>query len=87
MRALLAVCPLDRFRDSADTAAERRVLNPEASSPEGPLVKDGKLYYAEYGAHKVSLWDGATNQVFWSKEGCGPSAIIPFGRGFRGHLL
>jgi gluconolactonase len=81
MRVLLAACLIVIFANSAG-AAETKVVNPEASFPEGPLVKDGKLYYAEYGAHKVSIWDGVTDQVFWSKEGCGPSAIIPLGEGF-----
>jgi gluconolactonase len=81
MRVLLAASFLLICASCAD-AGEPKVLNSEASFPEGPLVKDGKLYYAEYGAHKVSLWDGTSNQVFWSKEGCGPSAIIPMGDGF-----
>jgi sugar lactone lactonase YvrE len=81
MRALLALCLILVFANSAG-AAEPKVLNAEASFPEGPLVKEGKLYYAEYGAHKVSMWDGTSNQVFWSKDGCGPSAIVPFADGF-----
>ena len=81
MRALLVAC-LILIPTPFASAAEPKVLNPEASFPEGPLVRDGKLYYAEYGAHKISLWDGSTNQDFWSKEGCGPSAVIPLGEGF-----
>lgn len=81
MRALLLAACLILMPASFAGAAEPKVLNAEASFPEGPLVKDGKLYYAEYGAHKVSLWDGTINQVFWSKEGCGPSAVIPLGEG------
>jgi gluconolactonase len=63
-------------------AAEPRVLNAEASFPEGPMVKERMLYYAEYGAHKVSIWDGSSNRVLWSKEGCGPSAVVAMGSGF-----
>jgi gluconolactonase len=81
MRVLLAACLLFMSAPSAG-AAEPKVLNGEASFPEGPVVKDGKLYYAEYGAHKVSLWDGTSNRALWSKEGCGPSAVIPLGDGF-----
>lgn len=81
MRALLVLCLILVCSNSAG-AAEPKVLNPQASFPEGPLVKNGKLLYAEYGAHKVSLWDGTSNQVFWSKDGCGRSAIIPLGDGF-----
>lgn len=63
-------------------AADPSVLDGEASFPEGPVVKDGKLYYAQYGAHTVSLWDGTSSQSLWSKEGCGPSAVVPMGDGF-----
>jgi hypothetical protein len=54
MRVLLAACLLFMSAPSAG-AAEPKVLNGEASFPEGPVVKDGKLYYAEYGAHKVAF--------------------------------
>ena len=67
---------------STSLAGEPVVLNADASFPEGPVVKEGKLYYAEYGAHKVSLWDGSSNVEFWSKDGCGPSAVVPMGEGF-----
>ena len=62
-------------------AGEPTVINPEASFPEGPTVREGKLYYAEYGAHRVSLWDGTSNSFLWTKEGCGPSAVIPMSNG------
>jgi sugar lactone lactonase YvrE len=29
----------------------------------------------------VTTWDGAKNATFWNKAGCGPSAVIPTGRG------
>jgi gluconolactonase len=45
-------------------------------------MKDGTLYYAQYGAHKVNRWDGAASSVLWSKGGCGPSAVIAMGDGF-----
>jgi gluconolactonase len=63
-------------------AEEPKVLNADASFPEGPIIKDGTLYYAEYGAHKVSAWDGTSNRTYWSKDGCGPSAVVPLGEGF-----
>lgn len=37
------------------------VVNPKAAFPEGPVWHGGKLYYAEYGAHTVTTWDGKTN--------------------------
>jgi len=63
-------------------ATDPTVLDADAGFPEGPVVKDGTLYYAQYGAHKVSQWDGTSSKVLWSKDGCGPSAVIPMGEGF-----
>jgi gluconolactonase len=63
-------------------AAESKVIDADAGFPEGPLMKDGTLYYAQYGAHKVNRWDGAASNVLWSKDGCGPSAVIAMGDGF-----
>jgi gluconolactonase len=63
-------------------AADPKVLDADAGFPEGPVVKDGTLYYAQYGAHKVSRWDGTSTSILWSKDGCGPSAVIPMGEGF-----
>jgi gluconolactonase len=62
-------------------AAEIQVINGDAEFPEGPFWADGKLYYAEYGGNRVSVWDGAANRVLWQEDGCGPSAVMPFGAG------
>ena len=59
-----------------------RVLNPEARFPEGPVWLDGRLYYAEFGADRVSVWDGSANTVFWQRSGAGPAAIVPYNDGF-----
>ena len=58
-----------------------RVLNEDAHFAEGPIWYQGKLYYVEYDRNSVTTWDGARNTVFWSKQGCGPSAVIPTARG------
>ena len=58
-----------------------RVLNDDAHFAEGPIWYHGKLYYVEYDRNSVSTWDGAKNTLFWSKKGCGPSAVIPTSRG------
>jgi gluconolactonase len=63
-------------------AAEIHVINGDAEFPEGPFWADGKLYYAEYGGNRVSVWDGATNRVLWTQDGCGPSAVMPFAGGW-----
>ena len=63
------------------SAGEIQVINGDAEFPEGPFWANGKLYYAEYGGNRVSVWDGATNRVLWTQDGCGPSAVMPFAGG------
>jgi gluconolactonase len=58
-----------------------RVLNSEAHFPEGPVWYHGKLYYVEYDRNTVMTWDGKKNTTFWMEKGCGPSAVVPTGRG------
>lgn len=62
-------------------ADDVRVLNDDAHFAEGPVWYHGKLYYVEYDRNAVMTWDGVKNAVFWSKPGCGPSAVIPTARG------
>jgi len=57
-------------------AEDARVLNDDAHFAEGPVWHQGKLYYVEYDRNSVTTWDGTRNKVFWSKPGCGPSAVI-----------
>jgi sugar lactone lactonase YvrE len=66
---------------SGARAADVRVLNDDAHFAEGPIWYQGKLYYVEYDRNSVTTWDGAKNTIFWSKKGCGPSAVIPTARG------
>lgn len=58
-----------------------RVLNADASYPEGPIWYQGKLYYVEYGRNQITTWDGKKNVVFSSEKGCGQSAVVPTARG------
>jgi gluconolactonase len=58
-----------------------KVINADAHFPEGPIWYRGKLYYVEYDRNSVTTWDGQKNTLFWSKKGCGPSAVIPTARG------
>lgn len=58
------------------------VIDPAAFFPEGPVVLDGKLYYAQYSGNVASVWDGASKTDFWTGEGCGPSAVVPLGENF-----
>ncbi len=58
-------------------SADVKILNDDAHFAEGPVWYQGKLYYVEYDRNSVTTWDGRQNRIFWSKPGCGPSAVIP----------
>ena len=62
-------------------AADVKILNDDAHFAEGPIWYHGKLYYVEYDRNSVTTWDGVQNRIFWSKAGCGPSAVIPTSSG------
>jgi sugar lactone lactonase YvrE len=66
---------------AAARADDVKVLNDDAHFAEGPVWYHGKLYYVEYDRNSVITWDGTTNTIFWSKKGCGPSAVIPTAHG------
>jgi len=57
------------------------VINDDVHFPEGPVWYHGKLFYVEYDRNTIVAWDGRKNTVFWSKPGCGPSAVIATPRG------
>ena len=77
----LACCMLlVAFSAAAEPLA---TIDPGARYPEGPLWREGKLFYVEYAPGTIKYWDGAHTGIYWHKEGCGPSALIPF----NGHLL
>jgi ABC-type amino acid transport substrate-binding protein/sugar lactone lactonase YvrE len=60
---------------------DRRLLA-FASYPEGPSYFGGKLYYTEYGANAVKVWDGSQSLPFWKpKDKSGPTAILPLETG------
>ncbi len=62
-------------------AGDIQVLNADVHFPEGPVWYHGKLYYVEYDRHSVTTWDGQKNTIFWSQQGCGPSAVIATAHG------
>ena len=64
-------------------AAQVAPIDPDAHYPEGPLWRDGKLFYVEYSASNIKTWDGTRPAVFWHKDGCGANSLIPF----NDHLL
>ena len=67
---------------TAGVAGPDRVIDGAASYPEGPLWRAGRLYYAEMGEDRISVWDGQESRSFFSEPGCGPTSIAPYDGGF-----
>jgi gluconolactonase len=59
------------------------VIDPDAHYPEGPVWRDGQLFYVEYSTGNIKRWDGTHARVFWHRDGCGASGLIDF----HGHWL
>jgi len=64
-------------------AGQLTVVDPAARYPEGPLWRDGRLFYVEYAQSNIKTWDGRAVTVYWHRDGCGANALIPF----NDHLL
>jgi gluconolactonase len=62
-------------------AARVEIVNDDVHFPEGPIWRDGKLYYVEYDRNTVTVWDGKRNRIFAEQKGCGPSAVFANVRG------
>lgn len=63
-----------------DHATEEKPRGPRplvaAFFPEGPCLVGGKLYYVDYAAHSVMVWDGTDARRLWHRVGTGPSSVI-----------
>ncbi len=81
MRTRIAMMLLSALLAGPAPAADVRVLNDDAHFAEGPIWHQGKLYYVEYDRNTVTTWDGRQNSTFWSKPGCGPSAVVATANG------
>ncbi|MCX7888478.1 MAG: SMP-30/gluconolactonase/LRE family protein [Rhodobacteraceae bacterium] len=64
---------------AAPAGAETGVIDDHALFPEGPVMAGSTLVYAQYAGNEVTAWDGKARRTLWRQEGCGPSAVIPFG--------
>ena len=53
-------------------------IDPNAHYPEGPVWRDGQLFYVEYSAGNIKRWDGTHARIFWHRDGCGASGLIDF---------
>ena len=76
MRMLLGAVVASFLLPAVAAAADIEMIVDGARFPEGPEVIDGTLYYVEYGGHTIMTWDGKAATVFWTQEGCGPSAVL-----------
>ena len=81
MRRMLAVLVAAAVPAVA-LAGDPTVIDAKALFPEGPVMLDGKLYYAQYSGNVATVWDGTTSTDFWKEDGCGPSAVVPVGGNF-----
>jgi gluconolactonase len=73
LTSLLAVsaCPA--------VGAQLTTIDRDAHYPEGPLWREGKLFYVEYSSGSIKTWNGTRTEIFWHRDGCGPSALITRG--------
>jgi sugar lactone lactonase YvrE len=58
-------------------------IDSDAHYPEGPLWREGALFYVEYAAGNIRRWDGQHASVWWHQDGCGASGLAEW----NGHLL
>jgi gluconolactonase len=78
LRGILVTCLL--ALTAAPALCEQiTIVDRDAHYPEGPLWRDGKLFYVEYSTSNIKTWSGARSAVFWHKDGCGPSGLIARG--------
>lgn len=60
---------------SAVAAGPPVVISANAAYPEGPLVVDGLVHYAEMGSDRVLVWDRAGVREIWARAGCWPTSV------------
>lgn len=58
------------------------VVVASGSYPEGLMWHDGRIYFTEMGADRVSVIENGGTREFWRLPGCGPTQIVRFGTGF-----
>lgn len=59
-----------------------RTLDADAQYPEGPLWRDGALYYVEFAVHRIARWKNGNKSRFWSEPDSGPCALGQWRDGF-----
>ena len=81
MRVALAIAVLAMSAGAA-VAGQIRVIDADAKFPEGPFVENGILYYAQYAASEIDMWDGKARKTLWKQDGSGANAVQRFGEGY-----
>lgn len=63
----------------ASSARAESVVVASGAYPEGLLWHDGRMYFTEMGADRVSIIENGSTREFWRLPGCGPTQIVRFG--------
>lgn len=63
----------------ASSARAEPVVVASGAYPEGLLWHDGRMYFTEMGADRVSIIENGSTREFWRLPGCGPTQIVRFG--------
>jgi gluconolactonase len=82
LRALLSAIVACAACTGAAPAQQQEVRVLAASYPEGALWQGERLYFAEMGADRVTLYENGARESFFLQAGCGPTAIAPYRDGF-----
>jgi gluconolactonase len=81
--AALCACTTVAAHPTVSSSPDQsHVLDAQANYPEGPLWQGGKLYVAEMGADRVSVFENGQKHTFFQRPECGPTALAPYGDGF-----
>jgi sugar lactone lactonase YvrE len=82
---LVLLLLLTGFSDSAFTQGPRcasgQVRTVSASYPEAPCFLGDRLCYVEYGANRVTAWDGVRRWKLWEQDKSGPSGLVSLADG------
>jgi sugar lactone lactonase YvrE len=78
MRRALALAPLLLLLLAGHARAEPAVVA-SGAYPEGLMWHDGRIYFTEMGADRVSVIENGGTREFWHLPGCGPTQIVRFG--------
>jgi gluconolactonase len=64
---------------AASAAQAEPAVVASGAYPEGLMWHDGRIYFTEMGADRVSIIENGSTREFWRMPGCGPTQIVRFG--------